>query len=143
MEFEDLSEKEQKLVVSSKYHLFRDKCIKLKEKGVDACVDDDDFDLKGVNITEDARDLIDLAVPQIINYKGLTFDRPLEGLSIGGFYYFMYLFYFERIRQLASRFEGYTMDSMLMKQSITGDEMWLVNKVDKIPDEVIEKYKNK
>lgn len=143
MEFEDLSEKEQKLVVSSKYHLFRDKCIKLKEKGVDACVDDDDFDLKGVNITEDARDLIDLAVPQIINYKGLTFDRPLEGLSIGGFYYFMYLFYFERRRQLASRFEGYTMDSMLMKQSITGDEMWLVNKVDKIPDEVIEKYKNK
>ncbi|MAR40179.1 MAG: hypothetical protein CMD22_05915 [Flavobacteriales bacterium] len=143
MDFEDLSEKEQKLVVSSKYHLFRDKCIKLKEKGVDACVDDDDFDLKGVNITEDARDLIDLAVPQIINYKGLTFDRPLEGLSIGGFYYFMYLFYFERRRQLASRFEGYTMDSMLMKQSITGDEMWLVNKVDKIPDEVIEKYKNK
>lgn len=143
MKFEDLSEKEQKLVVSSKYHLFRDKCIKLKEKGVDACVDDDDFDLKGVNITEDARDLIDLAVPQIINYKGLTFDRPLEGLSIGGFYYFMYLFYFERRRQLASRFEGYTMDSMLMKQSITGDEMWLVNKVDKIPDEVIEKYKNK
>lgn len=143
MKFEDLSEKEQKLVVSSKYHLFRDKCIKLKEKGVDACVDDDDFDLKGVNITEDARDLIDLAVPQIINYKGLTFDRPLEGLSIGGFYYFMYLFYFERRRQLASRFEGYTMDSMLMKQSITGDEMWLVNKVDKIPDELIEKYKNK
>lgn len=143
MEFEDLSEKEQNLVVSSKYHLFRDKCIKLKEKGVDACVDDDDFDLKGVNITEDARDLIALAVPQIINYKGLTFDRPLEGLSIGGFYYFMYLFYFERRRQLATRFEGYTMDSMLMKQSITGDEMWLVNKVDKIPDEVIKKYRKK
>ncbi len=143
MEFKDLSEKEQKIVVSSKYNLFRDKCIKLKEKGVDACVDDDDFDLKGVKITEDARDLIDLAVPQIINYKGLTFDRPLEGLGIGGFYYFMFIFYFERKRQLASRFEGYTMDSMLMKHSITGDEMWLANKVDKIPDEVIEKYKKK
>ena len=143
MEFKDLSEKEQKVVVSSKYNLFRDKCIKLKEKGVDACVDDDDFDLKGVKITEDARDLIDLAVPQIINYKGLTFDRPLEGLGIGGFYYFMFIFYFERKRQLASRFEDHTMDSMLMKHSITGDEMWLVNKVDKIPDEVIEKYKKK
>ena len=95
MELKDLSEKEQKLVVSSKYDLFRDKCIKLKEKGVDACVDDDDFDLQGVKITEDARDLIDLAVPQVINYKGLTFDSPLEGLGIGGFYYFMYLFYFE------------------------------------------------
>lgn len=143
MEFKDLSEKEQKIVVSSKYNLFRDKCIKLKEKGVDACVDDDDFDLKGVKITEDARDLIDLAVPQIINYKGLTFDRPLEGLGIGGFYYFMFIFYFERKRQLASRFEGHTIDSMLMKHSITGDEMWLVNKVDEIPDEVIEKYKKK
>ena len=143
MEFKDLSEKEQKLVVLYNYDLFRDTCIKLKEKGVDDCVDDEDFDLKGVKITEDARDLIDLAVPQIINYKGLVFERPLEGLGIGGFYYFMFLFYFERKRQLATRFEGHTMDSMLMKHSITGDEMWLVNKVDEIPDEVIEKYKEK
>ena len=141
MKFKELSEKEQKLVTANKYNLFRDKCIKLKEKGVDACVDDDDFDLKGVKITEDARDLIDLAVPQIIDYKGLIFERPLEGLGIGGFYYFMSLFYFERKRQLATRFEGHTMDSMLMKHSITGDEMWLANKVDEIPDEVIEEYK--
>ena len=34
MDFKELSEKEQKLV-SYKYDLFRDKCIKLKEKGVD------------------------------------------------------------------------------------------------------------
>ena len=141
MDFKELSEKEQKLVATNKYNLFRDKCIKLKEKGVDSCVDDYDFDLKGVKITEDARDLIDLVVPQIIDYKGLIFERPLEGLGIGGFYYFMSLFYFERRRQLATRFEGYTMDSMLMKHSITGDEMWLVNKVDEIPDKVIEEYK--
>ena len=143
MKFKDLSEKEQKLVAANKYDLFRDKCIKLKKIGVDACVDDDNFDLKGVRITEDARDLIDLAVPQIINYKGLTFERPLEGLGIGGFYYFMSLFYFDRRRQLATRFEGHTMDSMLMKNSITGDEMWLANKVDEIPDEEIEKYMKK
>ena len=143
MDFKELSEKEQKLVTANKYNLFRDKCIKLKEKGVDACVDDDDFDLKGVKITEDARNLIDLAVPQIIDYKGLIFERPLEGLGIGGFYYFMFLFYFKRKRQLMTRFEGHTMDSMLMKHSITSDEMWLVNKVDEIPDEVIEQYKVK
>ena len=143
MDFKELSEKEQKLVTANKYNLFRDKCIKLKEKGVDACVDDDDFDMKGVKITEDARNLIDLAVPQIIDYKGLIFERPLEGLGIGGFYYFMFLFYFERRRQLMTRFEGHTMDSMLMKHSITSDEMWLVNKVDEIPDEVIEQYKVK
>ena len=143
MDFKELSEKEQKLVTANKYNLFRDKCIKLKEKGVDACVDDEDFDLKVVKITEDARNLIDLAVPQIIDYKGLVFERPLEGLGIGGFYYFMSLFYFERRRQLMTRFEGHTMDSMLMKHSITSDEMWLVNKVDEIPNEVIEQYKVK
>ena len=143
MDFKELSEKEQKLVTANKYNLFRDKCIKLKEKGVDACVDDEDFDLKVVKITEDARNLIDLAVPQIIDYKGLVFERPLEGLGIGGFYYFMFLFYFKRKRQLMTRFEGHTMDSMLMKHSITSDEMWLVNKVDEIPNEVIEQYKVK
>ena len=143
MEFKDLSEKEQKLAVSYKYDSLRDKSIKLKEKGIDNCMDDSDFNLKGMKITQDARNLIDLAVPQIIDYKGLVFERPLEGLGIGGFYYFMFLFYFERRRQLMTRFEGHTMDSMLMKHSITSDEMWLVNKVDEIPDEVIEQYKVK
>jgi len=143
MELKDLSEKEQKLAIANKYDLLRDKCLILKEKGVDACVDDDDFDLKGVKINEDARDLIDLAVPQIIDYKGLIFDRPLEGLGVGGFYYFMSLFYLERRRQLATHFDGYTMDSMLMKHSVTGDEMWFANKVAKITDEEIKKYKKK
>ena len=143
MDFKVLSEKEQKLVTANKYNLFRDKCIKLKEKGVDACVDDDNFDLKEVKFTEDARDLIDLAVPQIIDYKGLIFERPLERLGIGGFYYFMFLFYFERRRQLMTRFEERTMDSMLMRNSVTGNEMWLVNKVDEISDEEIQKYMKK
>jgi len=143
IEFKDLSEKEQKLAIANKYDLLRDKCIILKEKGVDACVDDDAFDLKGVKISKDARNLIDLAVPQIIDYKGLTFDRALEDLTIGGFYYFMYLFYFERRRQLATFCDNYTIDHILLKNTVTGDEMWLANKVDKIPDEVIKKYKEK
>jgi hypothetical protein len=143
MELKDLSEKEQKLAIANNYDLLREKCLILKEKGVDACVDNDDFDLKGVKISEDARDLIDLAVPQIIDYKGLIFDRPLKGLGVGGFYYFMSLFYLERRRQLATHFDGYTMDSMLMKHSVTGDEMWFANKVAKITDEEIEKYKKK
>ena len=32
MNFKDLSDKEKKLVISYKFDLFRDKCIKLKEK---------------------------------------------------------------------------------------------------------------
>jgi hypothetical protein len=45
MEFKDLSEKEQKLVFLYKYDSFRDKSIKLKENGIDNCIDDSDFNL--------------------------------------------------------------------------------------------------
>ena len=143
MEFKDLTEKEQKLVVDYKYDLFRDKVIALKEKGVDACKEDDSFDLKDAKITDDARDLFELVIPQIIDYKGLTFERPLEGIKIHGFYYFMYLFFFKRKRQIASVVDEFILDKMLMKNSITGDEMWLVNKVPQIPKEEIEKYMKK
>lgn len=143
MEFKDLTEREQKLVVDYNYDLFRDKVILLKEKGVDSCEGDDRFDLKGVLITDDARDLFELFIPQIIDYKGLTFERPLEGIKIHGFYYFMYLFFFERKRQIASVVDGFILDKMLMKNSITGDEMWLVNKVPQIPKEDIDRFMQK
>ena len=143
IELKDLSEKEQELVKTNKYHLLRDKTLKLKEKGTESCKGDDAFDLSDMKITDDARELINNGIQQIIDYRGLTFDRPLENLGIGGFYFFMSIFYLERRRQLGTKFEGYTMDSMLMKNSVTGDEMWLANKVDEIPDEEIEKYMKK
>ena len=105
MEYKDLSEKEQKLVIANKYDLLRDKAIILQKKGVEACSDDDAFNLKGIKLSKDAIDLIEKGLPQIIDYKGLTFERALERLTIGGFYYFMYLFYFERRRQLATFFD--------------------------------------
>ena len=141
MEFKDLSEKEQKLAITNKYDLLREKAIILKEKGIEGCRDDDEFDLKGVKITEDAIELIEKGIQQIIDYKGLSFERAFEDLTIGGVYYFMYLFYFERKRQLAHFFDNYTIDKILLKNTITGDEMWLANKVSKIPDEIIEKFK--
>ena len=143
MKFKDLSEKEQKLVVSYKYDLLRDKAIILQKKGVEACSDDDAFNLKGIKLSKDAIDLIEKGLPQIIDYKGLTFERALECLTIGGFYYFMYLFYFERRRQLATFFDNYTIDHILLKNTITFDEMWLANKVPKIADGEIEKFKKK
>ena len=143
MDFKDLNEKEQKLAVEYKYDLFRDLVIIMKEKGVDACKDDSRFDMKGTKITDDARHLIELVIPQIIDYKGLTFERPLEGIKIHGFYYFMYLFFFERKRQIASVVDGFFLDKMLMKNSITGDEMWLVNKVPQIPKVDIEEFMKK
>ena len=140
MKFKDLSEKEQKLAISNKYDLLRKKAIILKEKGIEECRDDESFNLKDMRITEDAIELIDNGLQQIIDYKGLTFNRAFENLTIGGFYYFMYLFHFERSRQLATFFDSYTIDKILLKNTITGDEMWLANKVDKITDEELEKY---
>lgn len=140
MKFKNLSEKEQDLVISSKYNLLRDNAIILQSKGVEACMDDDRFDLKGMKITDDAIELIESGIKQLIDYRGLTFERPFEDLTVGGFYYLLYIFQFERRRQLATDFETYTIDSMLMKNSVTGDEMWLTNKVAKISDEEIEKF---
>lgn len=140
MHFKNLTEKEQNLVISSKYNLLRDNAIILRNKGLETCKNDDRFDLKGMKITDDAFELIESGIKQLIDYKGLTFDRALQGLTVEGFYFFMHIFRFELRRQLATHFKNYTMDSMLMKHSVTGDEMWLVNKVDKFSDEEIEKY---
>ena len=141
MDFKDLSEKERKLVISSKYNILRENAIYLKNNGLDACIDDERFDLKGMKITDDAIELIESGINQLIDYRGLSFDNSFEGFSVAGFYYFMYIFRFERRRQLANNFKTYTMDSMLMKNLVTGDEMWLVNKVAKISNEEIEKFK--
>ena len=141
MKFKDLSEKEQKLAITNKYDLLREKALRIKNKGIEDCRDDEEFDLKGVKITKDALELIEKGIQQIIDYKGLSFERPFEDLNIGGFYYFMYLFYFERRRQLAHFFDNYTIDRILLKNTITGDEMWLTNKVAKIPNKIIEKFK--
>jgi len=140
MEFKDLSDKEQELVISNKYDLLRKKAIILKEKGIEACRDDRSFNLKDMKISEDAIDLIAKGLPQIIDYKGLSFDRAFEGLTIRGFYYFMYIFCLERKRQLATFFDNYTIDKILLRDIITGDEIWLLNKVDKIPDSELKKF---
>ena len=55
----------------------------------------------------------------------------------------MSLFHFEMKRQLATHFDNYTIDQILLKNSLTENEMWLANKVEKIPDEVINKFYSK
>ena len=140
MEFKDLSNKEKKLSSANKYDLLRDKAIILKKKGIKACVNDEAFNLKGIKLSKDAIDLIEKGLPQIIDYKGLTFDRAFEGLTIREFYYFMYLFHFEQTRQLATFFDNYTIDHILLKNTITGNQLWLTNKVERIPKEEIDKF---
>ena len=46
-------------------------------------------------------------------------------------------------RQLATHFDNYTIDQILLKNSLIENEMWLANKVEKITDEVINKFSSK
>ena len=143
MKFNDLTEEEQKLAIANKYDLLREKAIILKEKGIEACRDNEELNIGDIKVTNDLLDLIEKGVPQIIEYRGLSFQRPFEGLGISGFYFFMHLFHLEMCRQRAYHKKDYTIDEIMFKNTITGDELWLGNKVPPISDEEIEKYKKK
>ncbi|MBG65283.1 MAG: hypothetical protein CMP73_01315 [Flavobacteriales bacterium] len=143
MDFKDLPEEQQKFAISNKYDLLREKALLLKKEGIELCISDTSFDFKDVDINDDARKLIENGVQQIIDYRGLSFNRPFESLGVGGFYFLMSLFHFEMKRQLATHFDNYTIDQILLKNSLTENEMWLANKVEKIPDEVINKFSSK
>tara|TARA_B100000902_G_scaffold19496_1_gene23363 strand:+ start:5408 stop:5842 length:435 start_codon:yes stop_codon:yes gene_type:complete len=143
MDFKDLPEKQQKFAISNKYDLLREKALLLKKDGVESCINNKSFDLQDMKMNEDAKELIENGVQQIIDYRGLSFNRPFENLSVGGFYFLMSIFHFEMKRQLATHFDDYTIDQILFKNSLTENEMWLANKVDKIPDEIINKFSSK
>ena len=81
MQFENLSEKEQNLVIYNNYNLLRDNAILLQSKGIEGCRHDNRFDLKEMKITDDAIELIESGIKQLIDYRGLTFDRALDGLT--------------------------------------------------------------
>ena len=69
--------------------------------------------------------------------------RKHLSLGRGGFYFLMSIFHFEMKRQLATHFDDYTIDQILLKNLSTENEIWLANKVDKIPDEIIDKFSSK
>ena len=51
--------------------------------------------------------------------------------------------YIFKFRERLLIFDNYTIDQILLKNSLTENEMWLANKVEKIPDEVINKFSSK
>ena len=143
MMYEDLSEKEQERASENVYTTFRELALELQEKGVKAMKENNALNLKEMTITKDALEVIKIGIPQIINYRGLSFETPFENLSISGFYFLMYIFRFERERQLANFFDDYTVDNILFSHDITGEKLWLKNKVRKISDEEISKFISK
>ena len=129
MEFNNLSEKIQKLVIDKNYDILRDKALVLQEKSIDACRGDEDYDIPDFKLNNAALEVINKGVQQIINYKGLSFQAPFEGLGISDFYFLMDLFCFDMRRQRAYHYDEYSIDEILFKHSKTSFEIWLVNKV--------------
>ena len=92
MEFKDLSEKMQQLVIEKKYAMIRDKALMIQEKGVEVCRDNDTLNFPPQKLNNQGKRIIESGVKQIINYKGLTKETAFKGLNIPEFYFFMYFF---------------------------------------------------
>ncbi|MBP7585074.1 MAG: hypothetical protein KBA61_13625 [Spirochaetes bacterium] len=75
-------------------------------------------------------DILEKGCKQILEYKGLTPEIPLEGLGISGFNMLLSLFHFKLLRQsLISNTEECFLDMMEMEHMVTGQKMTLYNRI--------------
>jgi hypothetical protein len=68
---------------------------------------------------------------QILQFRGLSADRPLEDLGVDGFYALLRLFHFTLGQQaaLGSGADDTILDQMTMRHLVDGRELTLYNKV--------------
>ena len=75
-------------------------------------------------------DLVEQGCKQILEWRGIAPERPLEGIGINGFYRLIELFHFKVVEQKAiPEADGTFLDEMLIKHVVSGEEMTLFNKV--------------
>jgi len=76
--------------------------------------------------------LVEQGCRQIVDWRGISPERPLQGLGIKGFYRLIEVFHFKVIGQSATFLaNGSVMDKMTIKHSVTGEEITLFNLVKK------------
>lgn len=81
-------------------------------------------------------DAVRVGCEQILAWRGLSPDSPLEGVGIGGFYSLLRMFHFERAEQTLVGSRGDLMlDEMRMKHGVDGREITLFNLVRSRRDE--------
>ena len=67
---------------------------------------------------------------QIIRWRGITPESPLEDIGIGGFYALLHLFHFRLARQSAfDGGDGAILDRREMQHVVTSEEITLYNRV--------------
>jgi len=100
--------------------------------GPEAYSDQDAFGMPPKGAPPHLLALIELGCRQIVDWKGISSDRPLQGLGISGFYRMIEVFHFEMVRQSATfGDDGSVMDKITIKHSVTGEEITLFNLVKK------------
>jgi len=76
--------------------------------------------------------LVEQGCRQIVDWRGLSPERPLQGLGINGFYRMIEVFHFKLAEQSATfGDDGSVMDKMTIKHSVTGEQITLYNLVKK------------
>jgi hypothetical protein len=90
------------------------------------------------NLPATRLDAIKRGCEQILQFRGLSPDRPLEGIGVDGFYALLRLFHFALDQQAAfgTGAIGSLLDQMKMKHVVDGRELTLYNLVTvKLPSE--------
>ena len=92
----------------------------------------DAFHLPPQNLPAARLDAIKRGCEQIVQWRGVSAERPLEDIGVDGFYALLRLFHFGTVAQKALATDlpdGIVMDEMQMKHIVDGREITLYNKV--------------
>ena len=83
------------------------------------------------NLPATRLDAIKRGCEQILQFRGLSPDRPLEGIGVGGFYALLRLFHFRSDQHTALMTEtaGVVLDEMQVKHLVDGRGLTLYNMV--------------
>jgi hypothetical protein len=76
--------------------------------------------------------LVEQGCRQIVDWRGISPETPLQGLGINGFYRLIEVFHFKVVGQSATfGDDDSVMDKMTIKHGVTGEEITLYNLVKK------------
>ena len=120
------------LGVPEPYEYIRYKAFVFLTLGPDAYREFDAFNQPPAGWPELAQDAVTIGCRQLLDWKGLTPEQPLDGVGIGGFYSMLRIFHFGCVMQEALALESdpvHFCDRMQMRHVVNGDQLTLYNRV--------------
>lgn len=108
------------------------KAFSYLKMGTDAYRANDALGMPPENTLPTILAVIEQGCRQIVDWRGITQERPLQELGINGFYRLIELFHFVIADQIATFGDnGNVMDKMTIRHGVTGEEITLFNLVNK------------